>query len=116
MKCASRTTVCLPDLIVGETAQWQITITDETNTPVNLTGVQEIEFRLTARDTVVASRVIGTGVQIVDALAGSVLVTLATATLQPWQYEAYLITTDAGGRVQMTKANLRLLPKPTSAS
>lgn len=113
MTCPSRKSICLADLISGETGQWAITITDQDDVAVNLTGAS-IEFRLTARGTVAASLTIGSGIQVTNAAAGQVIATLATANLQPWQYDVHLITTDTVGRTHMTPALLRILPKPTS--
>lgn len=113
MSCPSRKSVCLADLISGETGQWEITITDQDDVAVNLTGAS-IEFRLTARGVVAASLTIGSGIQVTNAVGGKILATLATANLQPWQYDVHLITTDNAGRTHMTPASLRILPKPTS--
>ena len=113
MSCPTRKPVCLPDLIQGETGQWQITITDQDDVTVNIAGAS-IEFRLTARGTVAASLTTSPGIQVTNAAAGQILATLNTAALQPWLYDVHLITTDTGGRTHMTAASLRILPKPTS--
>jgi hypothetical protein len=113
MPCPSRKAVCLPDLIAGETGQWEITITDQDDVPVNVTGAS-IEFRVTARGLVVASLTSSPQLQVTDAVNGKVLATLATATLEPWQYDVHLITTDTGGRKHITPALVRILPQPTS--
>lgn len=113
MSCPSRKVTCLPNLIQGETGQWAITITDQDDVPVNLTGAA-IEFRVTARGTVAASLTGSPGIQVTNAAAGQILATLSTAALEPWLYDVHLITTDTGGRTHMTPASLRILPKPTS--
>lgn len=118
MSCPPRKAVCLPDLIQGETGQWQITITDQDDVAVNITDAA-IEFRLTARGIVAASLNVGSGVQVTDGPAGQCIATLpagTTLTLSPWLYEVHLITTDIGGRTHITPASLRLLPKPTSTT
>lgn len=116
MSCPTRKPVCLPDLIQGETGQWQITITDQDDVAVNITGAA-IEFRLTARGVVAASLSVGSGVQVTNGPAGQCLATLPAVTtlaLSPWLYDVHLITIDTGGRTHITPASLRVLPKPTS--
>lgn len=113
MSCPTRKAVCLPNLIQGETGQWAITITDQDDVPVNVTGAA-IEFRVTARGIVAATLTTSPGLQVTNAALGQIVVTLATASLEPWHYDVHLITTDNGGRTHMTPASLRILPKPTS--
>lgn len=113
MSCPTRKPVCLPDLIQGETGQWQITITDQDDAAVNLTAAT-IEFRLTARGLVAASLTGAPGIQVTNAAAGQLTATLPTLALEPYLYEVHLLTTDVGGRTHITPASLRILPKPTS--
>ena len=95
------------EIYSGDSKNLLVTVTDENNNPVNITGAQSIVWALISGDKVILRKTLSEGeITIIDGLAGMFKITLQSADTVnlagQYQHECRLVTADGASGIIFT--------------